>query len=73
MAQVQRILQSNVLHEFLFLCLNGVCYEKIHLKHVLSLFLLRCVFQYLKEKAITENTLYFTIYLLELAVLHVSQ
>ncbi|CAF4434953.1 unnamed protein product, partial [Adineta steineri] len=48
MSNVQNILQSSVLHHFLFLCLNA----------------------YLKDKTITENILYFTIYLLELSILN---
>ncbi|CAF1000100.1 unnamed protein product [Rotaria sordida] len=48
MSNVQRILRSGVLHNFLFLCLNA----------------------YLNDKTITENILYFTIYLLELSLLN---
>ncbi|CAF0813761.1 unnamed protein product [Adineta ricciae] len=46
-SKVQRILQSSVLHHFLFLCLNA----------------------YSKDKTVTENILYFTIYLLELSLI----
>ncbi|CAF4813957.1 unnamed protein product, partial [Rotaria sp. Silwood1] len=48
MSNVQHILQSGVLHHFLFLCLNA----------------------YLNDKSITENILYFTVYLLELSLLN---
>ncbi|UJR15883.1 hypothetical protein I4U23_002808 [Adineta vaga] len=48
MSKVQRILQSSVLHHFLFSCLDA----------------------YSRDKTVTENILYFTIYLLELSLLN---